>query len=232
MAIGIIGAMTVEIEGILAAMTNVSTTSTAGTTFHQGQLAGKNVVLARCGIGKVFAAHAASIVTSHFPVANVINVGVAGGIAPELSIGDVVVSAALVQHDVEATAFGYALGQVPGSGNAFWQCCQNLICIAQEAAAKTLPSDKKLYTGNIATGDQFIHAPQVKNDIWNNFKPLCVEMEGAAIAQICQTAGIPFVAIRAISDKADGTAHEDFPAFVEETAEISAALVIDMIENL
>jgi len=230
--IAIIGAMEVEIKTIKSHMQDAVTKTIGGIDFYQGKLAGKPVVLAKCGVGKVFAAHAASIITSHFPATSVINVGVAGGIAPEVNIGDVVLSSQLVQHDVDVTAFGYALGRVPSSDDVFWQACKKLVDIGQKAAEEALPADKKLHIGAVATGDQFIHSPEAKDGIWSNFKALCAEMEGAAIAQICHVANIPFVAIRAISDKADGTAHEDFPAFVNETAEISAALLMNMLKQI
>jgi len=144
----------------------------------------------------------------------------------------VVVSTALVQHDVDAGGFGYALGQVPGADDPFWPACEELVEIAKGAGKATLQDDRKLHIGSIATGDQFIHAPAVKEGIWSNFKPLCVEMEGAAIAQVCEIAKTPFVAIRAISDRADGTAHDDFPRFAQETAVTSAAIVMTMVKEI
>ena len=227
--IGIIGAMAIEIKHIHAKMQGITKSTIGGIDFYEGTLAGKKVLLALCGVGKVNAAHAASMMVTHFKTKCVINVGIAGGIAPQVGIGDVVIASSLVQHDVEATAFGYALGQVAGTAEAFWQACEELVKKAESAAKEHMQESKKLHTGTIATGDQFIHAPEAKESIWNNFSTLCVEMEGAAMAQVCTIAKVPFVAIRAISDKADGTAHEDFPTFAAETAELSSAIVMDMV---
>ncbi|MCL2855884.1 MAG: 5'-methylthioadenosine/adenosylhomocysteine nucleosidase [Defluviitaleaceae bacterium] len=233
--IGIIGAMEVEIRNILTKLTNTKARTIGGIDFTQGELGKSPVVVARCGIGKVNAAHCASIMITGFDVAGIINTGVAGGIAPHVEIGDVVISQDLVQHDVEATEFGYTTGQVPGMESPYFAACQNLVETAKKAGMAALAANpgKALHIGRIATGDQFIASPADKNQIYANHqdKVLCTEMEGAAIAQVCLLTNTPFVAIRAISDKADGTAHEDFPAFVEEASVISAKIVMDMVAD-
>jgi len=229
--IGIIGAMEVEIRNILGQMKEVTTHTIGQLDFHQGKLAGKPVVVARCGIGKVNAAHCASIMVTNFDVTGIINTGVAGGISPDVNIGDVVISSDLVQHDIEATEFGYSTGQIPGMDSPYIIACKNLMKNAEKAGEATLSQGKTLHIGRVATGDQFIASPTAKDVIWKNHQALCTEMEGAAIAQICLITSTPFVAIRAISDKADGTANEDFPAFVEETAVTSAKIVMDMVTH-
>lgn len=228
--IGIIGAMEVEIRNILAQMDNVKTKNIARVDYHQGELNGKPVLVALCGVGKVNAAHATSVMVANFKVDGIINVGVAGGIGSAVDIGDVVVSNDLVQHDVDVQAFDYERGQVPGHPFAYFSADADLVAAAKKAGDDVLlVHGRKLHIGRIATGDQFIASPEVKAGIAENFNALAVEMEGAAIAQICALTGTPFVVIRAISDKADGTAHEDFPAFVEQTAQISAAIVAKMM---
>jgi len=228
--IGIIGAMEVEIRNILAQMTDISTKNIANVDYHQGELGDKPVLVALCRVGKVNAAHTTSVMIANFNVSGIINVGVAGGIGGDVEIGDVVVSTDLVQHDVDATTFGYALGHVPSLSETFFTADDALCESAKKAGENILANHgRKLHMGRIATGDQFIASPADKNSILENFGALAVEMEGAAIAQVCVLTNTPFVVIRAISDKADGTAHEDFPAFVEQTAQISAAIVTEMI---
>ncbi|MCL2170243.1 MAG: 5'-methylthioadenosine/S-adenosylhomocysteine nucleosidase, partial [Defluviitaleaceae bacterium] len=157
---GIIGAMEVEIKHILAKMQDVTEKSIGGIIFHLGLLEDRPVVVARCGVGKVHAAHAASVMTTHFDVSQVVNVGVAGGIAPEVEIGDVVIATGLVQHDVDVGDFGYPRGQVPGTPELFWGACQNLTSLTKEIADKVLENTgNKCHIGKMATGDQFIHDP-------------------------------------------------------------------------
>jgi adenosylhomocysteine nucleosidase len=225
--------MDVEIRSILSRMEEVEAKTIGGIQMHTGKLGKKPVVLALCGVGKVYAAHAVSIVTTHFNTTSIINVGVAGGIAPEVEIGDIVLSTDLVQHDFDASATGsgWLKGQIPYLDSPFFKSGEALVRAAKTAAKSVMPPEK-IHIGRIATGDQFINKSETKKEIWQTFTPLCVEMEGAAMAQICALANIPFIAIRAISDKADGTAHHDFPAFVEETAAISSAIVIKMLSIL
>ncbi|MCL2575647.1 MAG: 5'-methylthioadenosine/adenosylhomocysteine nucleosidase [Defluviitaleaceae bacterium] len=231
--IGIIGAMEVEIRNILDKMENIKTKNIGNVDYYQGELGGRSVLVALCRVGKVNAAHATSIMIANFDVTGIINVGVAGGISADVGIGDVVVSSDLVQHDVDATTFGYALGHVPSLDDAFFAADGALVNATKKAGENVLAKyGRKLHIGRIATGDQFIASPIDKVMIEGNFGALAVEMEGAAIAQVCTLTNTPFVVIRAISDKADGTAHEDFPAFVDETAQISAAIVMDMVSNL
>jgi len=233
--IGIIGAMEVEIKCLLERMEIVEVKEVGSIKFHWGTLCGASVLVAQCRVGKVNAAHATSVMLTNFDVKSIINVGVAGAVGAELNIGDVVVGTALVQHDVAATDFGYALGQVPGTEGPFFGACEDLVKTAEKAGSEVLASpdfgggSRKLHVGRIATGDQFISSADKKAVIWNEFGALCAEMEGAAMAQVCNLMNVPFVAIRAISDKADGTAHEDFPAFVQETAKISSAIVMKMV---
>lgn len=227
--IGIIGALEVEIRNILGQMEGKVTHNIGGLDFIEGKLSGNPVVVARCGVGKVNAAHCTSNMLTSFNVTGVINTGVAGGISPDVNIGDVVISTDLVQHDVEASEFGYAIGQVPGMDTIYFPACKNLIEMVEKSAKYAMSGDKTLHIGRIATGDQFISKPEAKNAIWNNHQALCTEMEGGAIAQVCYLTDTPFVVIRAISDKADGTAHKDFHAFAEDAAATSAKIVMDLV---
>ena len=227
---GIIGAMQVEIDGLLAKMDRISTEIIAGMDFHIGKFNGADVVVAKCRVGKVNAAMCAQAMIDRFSINSLINLGVAGGLLSSLKIGDVVVSQDLVQHDVDACAFGYKIGEIPGlvlsSFPANEKMIETAIGICLEVLAEN-GNDAKV--GRIATGDQFVTDKIVKKHILDTFGAYCVEMEGAAIAQVCYLNKIPFVAIRAISDNADGSAEEDFLNFVERAAQNSSKIVERLI---
>ena len=231
--IGIIGAMNIEIEGILAQMTNVTTTNAAGIDFHQGNLGDKAVVLARCGVGKVNAALCTQALLDRFPVKAIINLGVAGAIDNTLNIKDVVISRHLVQHDFDITAAGdREPGEISDLGVEL--VADAALVAAAAAACKQVLSESgsKAYEAPIATGDQFVADKSVKQRISDIFGAFCVEMEGGAIAQVCLLNNVPFVVIRAISDKADGSATQDFMEFVAEAAENSTKIVSAMIADI
>jgi len=228
--IAIIGAMEIEIETILSKMSHVEEKVVCGVRLHKGQLAGKDVVVALCGIGKVNAAHATSIILSAFDISCIINTGVAGGADANVDIGDVVVSSYFVQHDFNVH-LEYAYGQVPGMESAYYSANASLVNLAKATCDKVL-QESKAHVGRIATGDQFVNSKEAKEAIYKKFSPLCVEMEGAAIAHICTLTDTPFVGIRAVSDKADGTADEDFAAFARKAANISAEIVMEMVPQI
>ena len=230
---GIIGAMNIEIEGILTQMSNVTTTSAAGINFHQGNLNGKPVVLACCGVGKVNAALCTQAMIDRFPVRAIINLGVAGAIDNALNIKDVVISRHLVQHDFDITAGGNRRpGEISDLGVEL-VADATLITAATAACQKVLAeSGSKAHVAVIATGDQFIADKTVKQRISDIFGAYCVEMEGGAIAQVCLLNNVPFVVIRAISDKADGSAEQDFMEFVAQAAENSTKIVSAMIAGI
>jgi len=229
--IGIIGAMDVEIEGILAVMTDITTTAAGGLDFHTGRLNGKDVVVVKCRIGKVNAAMCVTVMLNKFEADCVINLGVAGAAHDSLNIGDVVVSKNLVQHDMDVRPY-YAPGQVPGLA-VFLPADERLASIAAEACNDVFSNlDNKAYIATIATGDIFVHERAVKQHINSTFDAYCIEMEGAAIAQVCHLANAPFVAIRAISDKAEGGAEVDFEEFVATSAAYSSKIVAKMVDNM
>ena len=231
--IGIIGALAVEVEGLLVKMKIGDITTIGGMVFYTGEIAGKKVVVARCGVGKVNAAMCAQAMIVSFPVTGVINLGAAGAIDDTLNIGDVVVATDLVNHDVNAGSFGYLPGHVPGMESVAFPADKQLAGLALKAYnAAFAGGTAKAHHGRIATGDQFIEDAAHKQQISENFVALCVEMEGAAIAQVCYLNRIPFAAIRAISDKADGSAQANFEEFVAQAAENSATVVMNMMEEI
>ena len=227
--IGIIGAMNIEIEGLLTRMDEASVKAAAGIDFHVGKLGGRDVVVARCGIGKVNAAMCAQAMLGLFSVDAVINLGVAGAVFDGLDVKDVVVSEYVLQHDFDIV--GRAAGFVPDLGVEI-AADEGLVKAALAACDKVFaenPGQNRAFKGPVATGDQFVAGGGIKTRIWDVFGAYCVEMEGAAIGQVCFLNKVPFVVIRAISDKADGSAEVDFGEFVAAAAANSAEIVLEMM---
>ena len=229
--IGIIGAMEAEVSLLKSRLDIISAKQVAGIDFYMGRLSSKNVVVARCRIGKVNAAICAQILIDMYGVDYVINTGVAGAIAGELDIGDVVVSSDLVHHDFDTSGVGDVRYVNPSLDESFFKADDKLVGVAK-ASCDAILTHGKSYVGRISTGDQFVMSDEEKARIWQDLGAMCVEMEGAAIAQVCYLNNIPFVVIRSISDKADNSAHMSFETFVEEASDISANVVGDMINGL
>ncbi len=226
--IGIIGAMDNEIELLKHSMDVESTETLTGMTFYRGTIGGRPVVLVRCGIGKVNAAICAQTLIHRYGAEKIINTGVAGSLYNAIDIGDIVVSADAVQHDMDVTGLGYKRGIIPGNAVSIFPADEKLWKSAAEAVFEVTP-EIRVFVGRIASGDQFIADSMRKQAIIDEFDAMCCEMEGAAIAQVCAMNKVPFVIIRAISDKADDSGHMDYRAFVEAAAKHSAAIVSQMI---
>ena len=209
--LGIIGAMEEEVETLLTQMENKTSETVAGSNFYEGKLSGLNVVVVQCGIGKVNAALCAQILCTKYGVTHIVNTGIAGSLCADLDIGDLVVSHDAMYHDFTVTAFGYPYGKVPGMDVIAFPADPALIKLAYAAAEAVNPGHTKV--GRVASGDQFVCDKAVKDGIIANTQALCTEMEGAAIAHTAYRNGVPFVILRAISDKADGSAEMDYPAF-------------------
>jgi adenosylhomocysteine nucleosidase len=229
--IGIIGAMEEEIRLLKHQMTQQETHRVIGRDFYRGRLAGQDVLLARCGVGKVSAALCVQVLALRFGVERVINTGCAGGLCPDLDMGDVVISSALVQHDVDVSPAGsYVPGQVPGFKSPFIPADPHLMALAQAACEAALTA--KVAVGPIATGDRFVADAALKHSIREAFGALCVEMEGGAIAQACALNQLPFVVIRAVSDKADKQMTVSFDEFVHLASENSCKVVLEMLGRM
>lgn len=226
--IGIIGAMELEVEALKGKMEITRREEKASMEFLEGMLNGTDVVIVRSGIGKVNAALCTQILCDMFGVTHIINTGVAGSLKNEINIGDIVVSTDALHHDVDVRVFGYPLGEVPQMGCLAFQADEKLSSLAVECCKEVNP-DISVYDGRIVSGDQFISDKQVKDNIISNFGGLCVEMEGASIAHAAYLNKVPFVIIRAISDKADDSAQMDYPTFEKAAAAHSAALVEHML---
>ncbi len=231
MTIGIIGAMDEEVEQIAAAMTVTRVEEKAQMTFKAGQLSGKDVVIVRSGIGKVNAAVCTQILADDFHADYVINTGIAGSLKAEINIADIVISSDVLHHDMDATGFGYPLGQIPRMDVLSFEADSRLVRLAQEACRKAVPQ-VGIHVGRIVSGDQFISDKEVKQRILDNFDSCCTEMEGAAIAQTAYLNRIPFVILRAISDKADDSATMDYPVFEKQAIANSVMLLKELIADI
>lgn len=228
--IGIIGAMDEEVAIIKQKLEIITEREIIGLQFSMGRLSGNNVVLVRSGIGKVNAAICAQILVDHFAVDLIVNVGVAGAIAKELEIGDIVISSDAVQHDMDCSAIGDPIGVIPRMEVSIFEADKDLIEVAKRASEE-ISGEHNVVVGRIASGDQFIGGAEAKARIATLMKASCAEMEGAAIAHACYLNKIPFVIIRSISDNADGKADISFEKFVPLAAQNSSELV-EKIVNL
>ena len=227
--IGIIGAMAPEVEGLVSALSEKKEQTFSGITFYCGVLEGKRVVIARCGIGKVFAAICAQTMILNYAPRLIVNTGVGGAVAAGLSTGDVVIAESLVQHDMDTSALGDPVGLISGI---------NIVNIPADArVAETLAKggetleNIKAVKGVIASGDQFIASAEKKQFIVGNFDAIVCEMEGASIAQVCFTNGVPFGVVRAVSDCADGSSHMDYREFLPVAAANAAKLIEYFVMN-
>lgn len=229
--IGIIGAMDEEVAQIVEVMTIEKEETKAQMNFKQGKLNGKDVVVVRSGIGKVNAAVCTQILADDFKVDYVINTGIAGSLKAEIDIADVVISSDVLHHDMDATGFGYALGQIPRMDTLSFKADERLIELAKESCAKAVP-EIGVHVGRVVSGDQFISDKEVKQKISDNFDGFCTEMEGAAIAQASYLNSIPFVILRAISDKADDSATMDYPTFEKQAIKNSVSLIKELVERI
>lgn len=229
--IGIIGAMELEVEALREQMDVKNIVEKASMKFYEGTLRGKDVVIVQCGIGKVNAGICVQILADLFQVDAVINTGVAGSLRAEINIGDIVVSTDACEHDMDVTALGYKKGIIPQMKESFFKADRQLVEAAIEVCREVNP-DINVYEGRVLSGDQFISGEEIKNKLIDLFDGSCTEMEGAAIAHAAFLNEIPYVVIRAISDKADGSAHMDYPEFERAAAAHSAKLVENLVKRL
>ena len=230
MKIGIIGAMDVEVAELVSRVTEKKIFKRAGMTFTDGKIGATRVVVVKSGVGKVNAGICVQILADVFQVTHIINTGVAGSLDNHIDIGDIVVSVDAVYHDVDATVFGYKKGEVPQMCVSSFSADPDLQKAAV-AAVKAADPDIHVFTGRVASGDQFVASREVKNAIREEFGALCCEMEGCAIAQASYVNHIPFVIIRAISDKADESVSVSYDIFEKQAAEHCARLVEYMLSH-
>ncbi len=226
--IGIIGAMDVEIASLLESITDKEVTSAAGMEFQEGKMGDVPVVVVKSGVGKVNAAICTQILIDRFGVTHIINTGIAGSLDSRVDIGDVVISVDAIYHDVDVTVFGYSRGEVPGmdtiafpSDPEFRELIKNAVVHAAD--------DIRVFSGRVVSGDCFVSSRSVKEFIKKTTDGLCVEMEGAAVAQTAYVNRVPFVIVRFISDNAADNADKSYEEFEAEAAHHSAEILKNAI---
>ena len=228
--LGIIGAMDVEVATLKERMENKTVRTIAGSDYCEGKLEGMDVVVVQCVVGKGTAALCAQILCSCYGVTHIVNTGIAGSLNAELDIGDFVISKDAIYHDVDATNFGYPMCQVPGLSVLAFAADEMMMQEAFDAADAAHPGHVRM--GRVATGDQFVADKALKERIIQNTGAFCTEMEGAAIAHTAWKNGVPFVIIRAISDKADDSAEMDYPTFEAAAAKRCAQVTQALAKRL
>ncbi len=227
--IGLICAMSEELELLLEGLENQKEYTIANMSFYTGSLEGVQVVLVLSGIGKVNASIAVSLLISEFEVDAVINTGVAGAIDQKLEVGDIVVGERLAYHDVNVTNFGYRLGQLPQMP-LFYESSPSLIALIKDTISETSPT---FYFGDIVSGDSFVMDREMGEEIKNQFPhALVTEMEGAAVGQTSYQFSVPFLVIRAVSDNADQEATLTYEEFLEEASHNSAEFIFSLLSKL
>ena len=228
MKIGIIGAMSVEVEALKAKLDGVAVTTISGIEFYSGALCGKDVVVAKCGIGKVFAAICAQTMIVHFGVTHLINTGVGGALSDNLTTLDVAIADGVVQHDMDTSPIGDPVGLISGINKIVLPTSPVMRDAAIKAAGEL---GVKCESGIIASGDQFIASIERKHFIRDQFSAISCEMEGAAIGHVCYVNEVPFAVVRAISDSADDSSSMDYGEFLTLAAERSFGVVSNFVEN-
>ncbi len=221
--IGIIGAMDIEVAILRDKMVNPTVETISGVDFIRGKLEGRDVVLARSGVGKVFAAICAQTMILKYGVKAIINSGVAGTLTGELHIGDVAISTACVQHDMDTSPVGDPVGLLSGINVVELPADTTLVGELDKVCADAGVNHR---LGVIATGDQFVATHERRDWIRDQFKAIAVEMEAGSIAHVCYVNKVPFASIRVISDEASGDVHIDYMIFVKKAAATSSDITL------
>ena len=227
---GIIAAMQEEMQEIKKIMTEIEEKKVYELTFFEGKINEKNVVLVESGVGKVNAARTTQILIDNFKVEAIINVGSAGCANNELEIGDIVIGKKLVQHDFDITAFDHPKGYISNVGQYF-NSNKQLIEKIENAIQNLEDSDFKILVGTIASGDIFCTDIKMKEKIRNKFEADAIEMEGAAIAQVCQLDNVPFIVIRGISDSPNGKNEITFEQYLKKASQRCAQIIEKFFKN-
>lgn len=228
MTLGIIGAMVEEITPLLECFGNHTKHDVGGNTYYEVTFGNHRIFIAYSKIGKVHAALSASVMILKFGCEQIIFSGVAGALSADLKVGDLVLGTKLCQYDVDISAFGHALGFIPES-KLYMESSPILNKIAKDTAKA---QGITLKEGIIASGDCFIANSEKKQWIMEHFDAIAVEMEGAAVAVVCDSCKIPFCILRSISDSADGSADVSFDEFLESSAKRSADFVVNMCKQI
>lgn len=228
MLIGIIGAMDCEVDRIKEVMEIHETQDIAMMKYYIGLLENVNIIVVRCGIGKVNSTIATQILIDKFKVDYMINIGIAGAISDKLDVGDVVISDEVIYYDFDKY---FIKSYYPFLKNDYFSADAYLIKLCENACKDAL-TDKETYVGKIVSGDQFVSDSKIKDEISAKHSALCVEMEGASIAHTCYVNKIPFVLIRSISDKANEEATISFDEFVKISAELCMQIIVRVMKEI
>ena len=228
--IGIIAAMNEEMQQIKKVMSNITENIVYNLHFYEGTISGKECVLVECGIGKVNAARTTQILIDNYDIEYVVNIGTAGGVDTSLNVTDVVIGEKLAQHDFDITAFGREKGFITGVGKYVFSD-EKLVKKCKEAMENIAQDDSyKVLIGTIASGDIFCTDRNMANGIQKEFGALCVEMEGAAIGQICMLDNVPFIVIRSISDSPNGNNNIDFDEYITIASKRCAEFLKELLK--
>lgn len=220
-----------EFEEIQNIMKNCDEKRIKEISFITGKIEGQNCVIVQSGIGKVNSARITQMMIDNFDIEYIMNLGSAGALNPMLKIGDIVIGDELVQHDFDITAFGHAKGYITGVGDRVYSD-KYLIEKFEKAIENLEDRNYEIKTGTIASGDVFCTEIEMKNQIYANFKADCVEMEGAAIAQVSYLNNIPFIVIRSISDTPNGNNAITFDEFVELASKRCARILKEVLKDI
>lgn len=227
--LGIIGAMANEVAILKEKMTDVEVVKCASMEFYHGTLNDKETVIVQSGIGKVNAAICTQILIDKFDVTGIINTGVAGSLRSEINIGDIVISTDAIEHDMNVMPLGYDRGVIPGMDSSVFKADEALISLTKECCKESVSVN--IFEGRIVSGDIFVSDKEIKDKLIAKFDGYCTEMEGGAIAHCAYVNKVPFVVIRAISDKADNSAHMDYPEFEQMAIENSVKLIMTIVSK-
>lgn len=214
---GLVLAMQEELEALLKRLPDVQTVSRGAFTFWRGQLKDRELWMVKSGVGKVNAAMSTQALIDYVAPDVLWVIGVAGALSPDLEIGDVLLGTSAMHHDIDASPLGFSPGEVPYEARSIYMADEQLLACAQMIGTQMF--GRRFKTGRVLSGDRFIAGSQDVQRLRERFQGDCVEMEGAAVAQVAQKHALPFVIIRTISDRANGDAPQDFPRFLREAAE-------------
>ena len=228
MKIGIIGAMSVEVEMLKDMMENVKVEKISQIDFYCGNLFGNDVIVAVSGVGKVNSAICTQTMILKYSPAAIINTGVAGGISNEISIGDLVIATAVVQHDMDSSPLGDPKGLISGINMIDIPCANYLVELLKKASESI--ENTNIFTGIIATGDQFINSNEEVNRISDEFSAIATEMEGGSIGHVCYVNGVDFCVVRSISDGGDNLSNMDFVEFLDLAVKKSIELMTNFLK--
>lgn len=228
--LGIIGAMDEEVAKLKEMIENLQIVYKSGMDFFSGKIEGTDVVVVKCGVGKVNAAMCTQTMIDVFDVTGIINTGIAGSLDADINIGDIVLASDTLEHDMDVAALGYGPGIIPDTSVSVFKTDEYLMDIAMQAV-KASAIDVTVFTGRVVSGDQFISSKEKKEWLVSSFGGRCAEMEGAAIGHVAVLNSVPYLVVRAISDKADDSAQMDYPTFAARAIDNSVRMMTEIIRR-